>query len=144
MNTREGERRLKVARKHLERARKATAEGDPEEFIIWAFYAYESAVAAGAKAAGISFNEKNHREKASVARKLGELKIVSRDIADELADLNALRKNVQYDDPDFSDDEFDEPEDLEDKLALLEKYIDEISAHIDTLRKKNDKNHKSK
>ena len=121
------------ARQHIARARRqleivqvaAYDPDDPEEAVTWAFYAYENCVAALAERFGRKWT-RNHREKADLARWLHTEGLISRDIGDELEELNSLRKDVAYDEP---GPELGE-RDLEDLANELEEFIDEIDVRI--------------
>lgn len=101
------------------------APRDAEEAVTWAFYAYENCLAALAERYGRKLT-KNHREKAELARRLHEDGLVSRDIGDELEELNNLRKDVQYGEP---GPELQE-RDLEDLAIELEQFVEEIDSRI--------------
>ena len=96
-----------------------------EEAVTWAFYAYENCVTALAERYGRKW-EKHHRAKAELARKLHAEGLISRDIGDELEELNTLRKDVAYDEPGPDLKE----RDLEDLANELERFIDEIDSRI--------------
>ncbi len=121
------------ARRHVARARRqlgkvqiaAWEPQDHEQAVTWAFYAYENCVAALAERYGRRWT-KNHREKAELARKLYDDGLVSRDIGDELEELNSLRKDVAYDDP----GPYLLERDLEDLAIELKKFIYEIDSRI--------------
>ena len=117
---------LDRAKRHLEKVQIASWERtDPEGAVTWAFYAYENCVAALAERYGRRWT-KNHREKAELARKLHADGLISRDIGDELEELNSLRKDVAYDEP---GPEFRE-KDLEDLASDLEHFINEVDSRI--------------
>ena len=69
---------------------------------------------------------RNHSNKAEVARKLHADGRISRDIGDELEELNSLRKDVAYDDPGSNLRE----RDLEDLASELEEFIEEVDSRI--------------
>ena len=122
----EARQHIARARRQLERVQVAAWDpDDPEEAVTWAFYAYENCVAALAERFGRKWT-KNHREKADLARKLHAEGLISRDIGDELEELNSLRKDVAYDEPG--------PElrerDLEDLAIELKEFIDEVDSQI--------------
>ena len=126
MDVSKARQHLDRARKHLERVQVASWEPqDPEQAVTWAFYAYENCVTALAERYGRKWT-KNHREKVELARQLHAAGLISRDIGDELADLNILRKDVAYDDPGPDLQE----KDLEDLAIELEQFIDEIESRI--------------
>ena len=116
------------AKRQLEKVQVASWEPqdqDHEQAVMWAFYAYENCVTALAELYGYKWT-RNHREKADLARKFHAEGLVSRDIGDELEDLNNLRKDVAYGDPgsDLSARDLDE-------LAIeLEEFIDEVNSRI--------------
>ena len=90
---------------------------------MWGFYAYENCVTALAARYGHRRTQ-NHREKAELARRLYQDGLVSRDIGDELEELNRLRKDVAYDGPG------PEEKDLYDLAYELEKFIVEVDSLI--------------
>ena len=95
----EARQHIARARRQLERVQVAAWDrDDPEEAVTWAFYAYENCVAALAERFGRKWT-RNHREKADLARKLHAEGLISRDIGDELEELNGLRKDVAYGEP---------------------------------------------
>lgn len=113
------------AKRHLERVQSAAWAPDHDEAVTWALYAYENCVTALAELHGRSWT-KNHYKKAELARELHAEGLVSRDIGDELEDLNRLRKDVAYGEP---GPELQE-RDLEDLADELETFIDEIDSRI--------------
>ena len=122
----EARQHLNRAKKHLTKVQTASWEPqDPEGAVTWAFYAYENCVSALAERYGQKW-EKHHRAKAELARKLHAQGLVSRDIGDELEELNTLRKDVAYDGPSPDLQE----RDLEDLAIALEQFIDEIDSRI--------------
>ena len=125
MGVDEARQHLDRARRHLERVRAAVWIPDPEGAVTWAFYAYENCVAALAERYGRRLT-KNHREKAELASRLYADGLVSRDIGDELEELNSLRKDVAYDQPDPDLQE----RNLEGLAIELEEFIDEIDSRI--------------
>lgn len=124
---------IEQAKEHIARAerqwdRAATASWEPadsESVVTWAFYAYENCVTALAELYGRTWTKK-HWEKAQLARDLYEEGLISRDIGDELEELNDLRKDVAYDEPgpDL------ESRNLEDLCSELEAYIEEVKSRI--------------
>ncbi|HXH84017.1 MAG TPA: HEPN domain-containing protein [Candidatus Tectomicrobia bacterium] len=113
---------LDKARSQLHRVQTASFEPqDPEEAVLFAFYAYENAVVALAEAKGIPWT-KNHFDKARLASKLAREGIVTTDVGDQLRFLNEARKDVSYGEPgpDLSSI------DLEDLSAGLEAFLDEV------------------
>ena len=124
---------IEEAGQHIARARRQlnrvqVASWDPqdhEQAVTWAFYAYENCVAALAERYSRRW-AKNHREKAELARRLYDDGLVSRDVGDELEELNTLRKDIAYDDPGSNLLE----RDLEDLAIELEQLIDEIDSRI--------------
>ncbi len=121
---------LARARSQLERVRLA-AEGyapDPESAVMWAFYAYENSVVTLAELHGRAWAQ-NHYAKARLARELYAEQLVSRDIGDELEELNRLRKDVAYGEPGAELEERDLG-----RLAFeLEGFIDEIESRMEAL-----------
>ena len=96
---------------------------------MWAFYAYENCVIALAEMHGRDW-ARNHLAKARLARVLFAEELISRDIGDELEELNRLRKDVAYDEP----GEELEKRNLEALASELEEFIDEIELRMDTLK----------
>ena len=128
MGTEEAKEHITRARRQLDRVQAASWEPqDPEQAVMWAFYAYENCVTALAELYGRKWT-KSHREKADLARRLHLDGLISRDIGDELEDLNTLRKDVAYDEPgpDL------EARDLEEIASELETLVDEIDSLIDS------------
>ena len=126
MGVEEAREHIARARRQLNRVQVASWEPqDHEQAVTWAFYAYENCVAALAERYGRRWT-KNHREKAGLARRLYGDGLVSRDIGDELEELNDLRKDIAYDDP--GPDLLER--DLEDLAIELEQFIDEIDSRI--------------
>ena len=120
---------LARARRQLAKVHSAVDVEDPENAVTWAFYAYEKCVIALAEIHDLSWRT-NHYDKARLARRLYADGQISRDVGDELEELNRLRKDVAYDDPG--------PE-LEDRdlgiLAYeLEEFMEEIQSRLDDLR----------
>ena len=93
--------------------------------MTWAFYAYENCVTALAERYSRRWT-KNHREKADLARRLHADGLISRDIGDELEDLNNLRKDVAYDEPGSDLQE----RDVGDLALELKEFIDEVDSRI--------------
>ena len=128
MSNSEAVAKLKLAQEQLERVQTASWEPeDPEDAVIWAFYAYENAVVAAAEKAGIAW-AKNHPAKQQAARDLHAAGHVSTDISDELDRLNELRKDVTYGEPggDLKD------ENLEDLASELEAFIDDVARFVES------------
>ncbi len=119
-----------IARKHLDKVQTAAWEPDPESAVTWAFYAYENCLAALAARYGRKLTKKHH-EKAELARKLYADGLISRDVGDELEELNSLRKDVAYDEP---GPELQE-RDLESLASELEEFITETESRIDSSKK---------
>ena len=126
MGVKEARQHVDRARLQLERVQSASREPqDPEIAVTWAFYAYEKCVVALAELYGYRWT-RNHSNKAEVARKLHADGRISRDIGDELEELNSLRKDVAYDDPGSNLRE----RDLEDLASELEEFIEEVDSRI--------------
>ena len=122
----EARQHIARARRQLERVQVAAWDpDDPGEAVTWAFYAYENCVAALAERFGRELTW-NHREKAELARRLHADGLISRDIGDELEELNSLRKDVAYDEPGPALGE----RDLEDLANELEEFIDDVDSQI--------------
>jgi len=127
--------RLKESRTHLARARdqwdRAVADSwepaDPAECVTKCFYAYENAVVAAATAIGTAWTKKHH-EKAALARKLFEQKVLKADVSERLVELNELRKDVSYGDP----GEQLLGVNLEDLVSDLERFLDEVDELVTT------------
>ena len=128
MGIAESRGKIAVARVQLERVHRSVYEepSDPQNAVMWAFYAYENCVVALAELHGRRWT-RNHYEKAQLARSLHADGLISRDIGDELEKLNVLRKGVAYDLPDPELDELD----IEDLAYELEAFIDEIAGEIE-------------
>lgn len=125
MNIDEARQRITRARLQLERVQAAEFGNDPEGAVMWGFYAYENCVTALAARYGRRWTQ-NHREKAELARRLYVDGLVSRDVGDELEELNRLRKDVAYDGP---GPELEE-KDLYDLAYQLEELIIEVESLI--------------
>lgn len=125
MGADEARKRIDRARQQLNRVQSASRDHDPESAVVWAFYAYENCVTALAEFHGRRWTQ-NHRQKAQLARNLHNDGLISRDVGDELEQLNELRKNVAYDGPGPELQEVD----LEDLAHKLEEFIDEIESGI--------------
>ena len=126
MSVGEARQHIARARRQLERVLTASwPPKDPEDAVTWAFYAYENCIVALAEQYGYRWT-KNHSKKAELARKLYADGRISRDIGDELEDLNELRKDVAYGEP-GSDLQ---SRDLEDLACELEEFIEEIDSRI--------------
>ena len=96
---------------------------------MWAFYAYENCVIALAEMHERNW-ARNHPDKARLARAFFAEELISRDIGDELEELNRLRKDVAYDEP---GEELEE-RDLEALASQLEEFINEIESRMDALK----------
>lgn len=125
MGVDEARQHINRARRQLEKVQTASWKPDPEDAVTWAFYAYENCVAPLVERYGRKLT-KNHREKAELARRLHDDGLISRDIGDELEELNGLRKDVAYGEPGSDLQE----KDLEDVASELEEFIDEIDSRI--------------
>jgi hypothetical protein len=93
-----------------------------------AFYSYENAVVAAAIAMGYKW-QITHPSKVEIAQRLVRDGKVKTDIGERLTDLNRLRKDVSYGDP---GDELSIV-DLEDVVAELEEFIDEVNDLLSSL-----------
>ncbi len=123
MGQKEAETHLNLARKHLERVEAATWDPkEPEVAVTWAFYAYENAVVAVAEKLGVNW-QKTHLSKVKIANELRSSGKLSVDVGPIIANLNELRKDVQYGEPGPELEEID----LEDMAIQLEKFIDEVA-----------------
>jgi hypothetical protein len=124
---------LAVAKSQLEKVQiAANADDDnqdPENAVMWAFYAYENSLIALAEMHERDWAP-NHYAKAQLARDLYADQLISRDIGDELEELNRLRKDVAYGE---LGDEL-EDKDLEMLASGLEEFIDEIQERMDALK----------
>jgi uncharacterized protein (UPF0332 family) len=101
---------------------------DPAQCVTMAFYSYENAVVAAAIALGYEW-QATHPSKVDVAHRLVKEGKVKTDIGERLTDLNRLRKDVSYGDP---GDELNDV-DLEDVVAELEAFIDEVGELLSSL-----------
>ncbi len=130
MGIAEARDKISTARGQLERVQGAASDlyPDPENAVMWAFYAYENCVVAIVELHGRSWSP-NHYQKARLARNLYADGLVSRDIGDELEKLNVLRKDVAYNVPGPELQELN----LEDLSHELEMFIDEIESGIESL-----------
>lgn len=119
------------ARKQLERVQLAADNEfpDPESAVTWAFYAYENCVIALAEMHRRNW-ARTHPDKVRLARAFFAEQLVSRNIGDELEELNRLRKDVAYDEP---GQELEE-RNLEALASELEEFIDEIELRMETLK----------
>ena len=131
---------IEQARQYLARARSqlervqiaANADDDlqdPENAVMWAFYAYENSVVALAEMHGRDWAP-NHYAKVRLARALYADQLISKDIGDELEELNRLRKDVAYGDMGAELEE----KDLETLASELEEFTDEIQERMDALQ----------
>ena len=122
------------AKKHLARAKKqldkvqiaSRRPKDPEEAVTWAFYAYENCITALAERYGYLWTP-NHYRKAELARTLHQEGCISRDVGDDLEELNSLRKDVAYGEPGGDLQTVD----LEKLATGLEQFVDEVESRID-------------
>ena len=126
MAVNEARKHITLARRQLEWVQRAAArDHDPGNAVTWAFYAYENCVTALAEFHGRSW-EKNHSKKAQLARSLHNDRLISRNVGDELEELNRLRKDVAYVGPGPELQEVD----LDDLAYELEEFICEIESGI--------------
>ena len=72
---------------------------------------------------------KNHVFKARLARQLCADQLISRDIGNELEELNRLRKDVAYGERGAELEE----KDLEMLASELEEFVDEVQERMDAL-----------
>ena len=114
------------ARCQLERVQTAAFDPDPESAVLWAFYAYENCLVAVAEMHEREW-EKNHFQKARLAREFYNEGLVARDIGDFMEELNRMRKDAAY-------HELEDEIDLEDLSSGLEQYIQDIEARLDVLK----------
>lgn len=126
MNIDDAMAKILLAKEQLERVQNAAVEPDPESAVMWAFYAYENCIVAIAELHGRRWYP-NHRQKADLARDFYAEGLVSRDVGDELEELNALRKDVAYGGP--GEELLDK--NLEDLSAELEEFIADIETRIE-------------
>lgn len=128
MGIAEARNKIGVARVQLERVQNSACgeSYDPQNAVMWAFYAYENCVVALAELHCRRWT-RNHYEKAELSRSLHADGLISKDIGDDLEKLNVLRKGVAYDLPDPELDELD----IEDLASELEALIDEIHDKIE-------------
>ena len=125
MGVDEARERIALARRQVEKVQSAEWDNDPENAVVWAFYAYENCVTALAEFHGRTWT-RNHLQKAQLARELHSDGLISRDIGDELEELNRLRKDVAYEGPGPELGEMD----LGDLVSRLEEFTDEIESSI--------------
>lgn len=122
---------LEQAKEHVARAERQwkrvelASPADPESAVTWAFYAYENCVTAIAELHGRSWT-KRHWDKVRLARRLHEEGLASRDVGDELVELNDLRKDVAYGEP---GPEL-EARDLNALASALETFIEDVKLRI--------------
>jgi hypothetical protein len=120
---------LEISRKQLHKASVHSWEpSDPAQCVTMAFYSYENAVVAAAIAMGYKW-QITHPSKVEVAQRLVRDRKVKTDIGERLTDLNRLRKDVSYGDP---GDELSIVN-LEDVVAELEEFIDEVDDLLSSL-----------
>lgn len=99
---------------------------EPAACITNTFYAYENVVTVAMLVAGKT-RTKKHYEKAQIAKKLFDGKILKTDVSDRLTYLNEVRKDVQYGEPGFEMKQID----LENLVAELETFVDEVKALLE-------------
>lgn len=94
--------KAELAREHLDRALPAVTADDYTEAVTWLFAALEAAVVSVAEANGLT-PQKNHWNKAEVAKELHETGVLSEDFSGTLGILNSARKVAVYegDEPDL-------------------------------------------
>ena len=83
-----------LARTHIDRAG-AGVKLDPEEAVLWAFYALEAAVDSLSEDHGIPIKEQ-HWARLDAAKSLADKGVIDDDVAELLDLLNEGRKNVTY------------------------------------------------
>ena len=126
MSIDEAKKHVARAKKQLEKVQTASWEPqDPEQAVTWAFYAYENCVTALAERYEYQWTP-NHYKKAELARTLHDRGFISRDIGDDLEELNSLRKDVAYGEPGYDLLTVD----LEELATELEQFVDEVESHI--------------
>lgn len=123
MNKSDAKDRLALAERHLERVVAAAWEPtDWSDLSLYGFYCLEAAVMAAAAHAAIAV-ERNHWQKADVARQLHHDHGLP-DIVDLLSDLNQARKGAAYGDVEI-------PKlDPEDVAASIEGYVEAVRGFI--------------
>lgn len=118
-----GSRKLRLARRHLDRVLSAWTEPtDWDDLSLYGFYCLEAAVEAAALHFGLRISKK-HWEKVDVATELHEKKGLP-DITDLLCDLNDARKAAAYGDVERPD------LDAEDIASQIEQYVEAVAAHV--------------
>lgn len=117
-----GSRKLKLARRHLERVLDAWHGPDWDDLSLYGFYCLEAAVEAAALHFGFRTSKK-HWEKVDLASKLHEQHDLP-DVSGLLRDLNEARKAAAYDDIDRPD------MDAEDIAIQIETYVEAIAALV--------------
>lgn len=119
MSHTEAEKRLVLAKKHLERV--LVAWDDPTDWAdlsLYGFYCLEASIVAAAWKVGVE-PSRSHPGKAKAAHSLQSHGLP--DVADLLSDLNVARKAAAYGDVDF-------PElDAEDLAARIEEYVEAVA-----------------
>ena len=116
---------LSRATSQLEKVQNAA---DAEDAVMWAFYAYENCVVALAEMHNRDW-ERNHYSKARLARVLFADGLTTRDVGDELEELNRLRKDVAYGEPGRELEE----KDLEMLASQLEEFVEAVQESLDVL-----------
>lgn len=118
-----GSRKLRLARRHLDRVLSAWTEPtDWDDLSLYGFYCLEAAVEAAALHFGLRTSKK-HWEKVDVATELHEKKGLP-DITDLLCDLNDARKATAYGDVERPD------LDAENIASQIEQYVEAVAAHV--------------
>lgn len=120
---------LEIAREQWDKAAvHSWAPSDPAQCVSPAFYSYENAVEAAALAVGEPL-KKIHSYKADLAARLSSQKRLKTDVSGRLVKLNDLRKDVSYGEAGHDLSQVD----LEDVVADLELFIDEVDDLISKL-----------
>lgn len=117
-----GSRKLKLARKHLDRVLAAWHMPDWDDLSLYGFYCLEAAV----EAAALHFEfrtSKKHWEKVDLASALHK-KHGLPDVSELLRDLNEARKSAAYDDVERPDLE------AEDIAIQIEQYVEAVAAFV--------------
>lgn len=123
MVSKEAKEKFALAEKQLDRAQSfwGGTDDEPEQVVMWCFYALENAVVAAAEAKSWKC-KKTHPAKVETAQKLYSEGGITLDVSDLLKKLNEARKDVAYGEPGFILSEID----LEDTLSQVEMFIEQV------------------
>ena len=123
MSNKEVKDKFTLAKEQLDRANGSWGgtNDEPENVIMWCFYALENAVVAAAEATGWKW-KRTHHDKVELAKKLHSKGIVNLDVSGLLTTLNEARKDVAYGEPGSMLREID----LEDMLSQVEEFMEQV------------------